>query len=82
MAAIEASQRAWSDGMAILDTHLADNEYVAGDAFTLADIPLGPIIHRWFNLEFEKPDMPHARRWCDTISERPAVQKWVLIEMQ
>ena len=82
MAAIEASQRGWADGMAILDAHLVDNAHVGGDAFTLADIPLGPIIHRWFNLDFEKPDMPHARRWYDTISERPAVQKWVLIEMQ
>lgn len=82
MAKIEASQRGWADGMAILDAHLADSAYVGGAAFTLADIPLGPIIHRWFNLDFEKPDMPHARRWYDTISERPAVQKWVLIEMQ
>ena len=45
-------------------------------------IPLGSIIHRWFNLDFDKPDMPHVRRWYDTISQRPAVQKWVLIEMQ
>jgi glutathione S-transferase len=82
MAKIEASQRGWADGMAILDAHLADNEYVGGEAFTLADIPLGSIIHRWFNLNFEKPDMPHARRWYELISERPAVQKWVLIEMQ
>jgi glutathione S-transferase len=82
MAKIEASQRGWADGMAILDAHLADNEYVGGEAFTLADIPLGSIIHRWFNLDFEKPDMPHARRWYELISERPAVQKWVLIEMQ
>jgi glutathione S-transferase len=82
IAKIEASQRGWADGMAILDAHLADNEYVGGEAFTLADIPLGSIIHRWFNLNFEKPDMPHARRWYELISERPAVQKWVLIEMQ
>lgn len=82
MAAIGASQRGWADGMAILDAHLADNEYVGGEAFTIADIPLGSIIHRWFNLDFEKPDMPHVRRWYDLISERPAVQKWILIEMQ
>ena len=82
MAKIEASQRGWADGMAILDAHLAGNAYVGGAAFTLADIPLGSIIHRWFNLDFEKPDMPHVRRWYDALSERPAVQKWILIEMQ
>ncbi len=57
-------------------------DYVGGDGFTLADIALGPIAHRWFNLDFEKPDMVHVRRWYDTLAQRPAVQKWVLIEMQ
>ncbi|NNE84787.1 MAG: glutathione S-transferase, partial [Alphaproteobacteria bacterium] len=36
VAAIEASQRGWADGMAILDAHLADNTYVGGADFTIA----------------------------------------------
>ena len=82
MAKIEAAQRDWALGMAILDAHLAASGYVGGDVFTLADIPLGPIAHRWFNLDFEKPNMVHVRRWYDTLAQRPAAQKWVLIEMQ
>lgn len=80
-AKIDASRQAWARGMTILDGQLAKTDYAAGDAFTLADIPLGPIAHRFFSLDIERPDLPNLRRWYDVLSTRPAFRKWCLIEM-
>src|SRR3546814_564805 len=63
--AIEAGIQQWNAAMKVLDGQLAENEYVAGEAFTLADIPLAPIAHRWFELDIERPAAPNIRRWYD-----------------
>ena len=81
-AKIEASRRAWVRGMGILDAQLASSDYVAGDAFTLADIPLAPIAHRFFNLDIDRPDCANVQRRYDTLAARPAVQKWVVVPLQ
>lgn len=80
-AKIEAARVAWARGMAILDAQLVETAYVAGDDFTIADIPLGPIAHRFFSLDIERPELGNLRRWYEALSERPAFQKWCLIEM-
>ncbi|MBS29360.1 MAG: glutathione S-transferase [Alphaproteobacteria bacterium] len=78
---IEASRKAWAKGMTILDAQLAKTAYVGGDDFTIADIPLGPIAHRFFSLDIERPELPNVRRWYEALSGRPAFDKWCLIEM-
>jgi len=80
-AEIEAARVAWARGMTILDAQLGETVYVAGADFTIADIPLGPIAHRFFSLDIERPDLPNLRRWYEALSERPAFQQWCLIEM-
>lgn len=59
-----------------LDAHLAETgPYMTGDAFTLADIPIGLVVNRWFNLTFDRPDYPNVARYYETLSERPAYLK-------
>lgn len=60
--------------MALLDAHLARQPYMSGTAFTMADIPLGCEVHRWFNLPQPHPSWPHLERWYATLLERPAVR--------
>ncbi|MBO6783403.1 MAG: glutathione S-transferase [Alphaproteobacteria bacterium] len=79
--AIDAALVQWNAAMEVLEGQLADNAYVAGDAFSLADIPIAPIAHRWFNLDIERVDAPNIRRWYDSFSGDPAFQKWVNIEL-
>jgi glutathione S-transferase len=67
-AAATATARLWG----ILDTILARVPYVAGPVFTLADIPLGVQVHRWFFFPMDKPDLPHLRAWYDRLLQRPA----------
>jgi len=80
-ARLQAALTAWTAAMKILDAQLGTTAYAGGDAFTLADIPLLPIAHRWFKLPIERPDLPNLTRWYDSFADRPAVKKWVMIEL-
>ncbi|WP_417586330.1 glutathione S-transferase family protein [Pararhodobacter oceanensis] len=62
----------------ILDAHLAKQPYVAGDHFTMGDIPLGCIAYRFFNIEVERPSLPHVEAWYQRLSARPAYQAHVM----
>jgi GST-like protein len=66
----------------VLDRRLADNEYMAGPEYTIADIAIWP----WYGAlvqgrlyeagEFlSVQDYRHVRRWADAIGERPAVKR-------
>jgi glutathione S-transferase len=47
-ASVATAIRKTAENLAILDAHLAGREFVAGRAFTMADIPLGATAYRWF----------------------------------
>ncbi len=64
--------------LAILDAHLADRSFVAGDIFTMGDIPLGTVAYRYFNVAVERPPLPYMEAWYARLSERPAYQKHVM----
>jgi glutathione S-transferase len=59
-----------TENLAMLDAHLAGREYVTGAAFTMADIPLGVTVYRWFSLEIERPPMPNLEDWYKRLCAR------------
>ncbi len=70
-AAIEASCRDWARFMGILDRRLEQaGGYVAGAAFSLADIPVGLSVNRWFSTPFDKPELPAVAAYYDRLAER------------
>ena len=83
-AAIEAARLATAPLWARLDAHLASHAYVAGDAFTMGDIPAGAMAYRWLTLPLRRDDLPatpHLRAWYDRLAQRPAYRQHVMIEM-
>jgi glutathione S-transferase len=58
--------------MAILDAHLAQQPFMVGDRFSMADIPLACEAHRWFGLPQPRESRPHIERWFADISARQA----------
>lgn len=80
-AAIEASRKATAEAMNILDKHLATSKYVAGDAFTMADIPLGCMAYRWLAFPVERPSQPHLVAWHDRLKQRPGYKKHLTLPM-
>jgi GSH-dependent disulfide-bond oxidoreductase len=59
----------------VLDRRLANNEYVAGSAYSIADMASYPwmIIHERQHQKID--DFPHIKRWLDAIKARPAVER-------
>ena len=58
--------------MAMLDAHLSQREFMAGAHFSMADIPLGCEVHRWFGLPQQRAARPHLSRWFERLCARPA----------
>jgi len=75
MAEVEQNCRKLAANFAIADAQLAKNKYLAGDAFTMGDIPLGVAAFRWFNLPIERAPLRHLEAWYQRIRERPAFQQ-------
>lgn len=71
---LERSLAATDPLFAILDRHLGEREYVGGERFTMADVPLGCETHRWFNLPRARPAWPHLERWYAALLARPATR--------
>lgn len=78
MVAIGKARDVWSKAVSILDDHLACNEYIAGDAITIGDIPLAIATYRWLTLPIERENYPNLKRWYDSIAARPAFRKNVI----
>lgn len=70
---IAASTTVWNANMVILDGHLsAGGPYVAGEAFTLADILIGLSVNRWLLTPIERPDLPAVQAYFDRLGDRPS----------
>ena len=68
---VEESHRLYG----VMDRRLADNEYLAGDEYTIADIATYPWAHRHPRHKVDLGEFENVRRWYDSIGARPAVQK-------
>lgn len=75
--AVQEVGRHWS----LLDRMLERNDYVAGPAFSLADVALGVHVHRWFSFGIERPETPHLRAWYERLLQRPDYERHVAIPM-
>jgi glutathione S-transferase len=63
----EAAARARNEAEAfwtMVDRQLAGRDYVAG-GFSLADIALGPYLHRWFALPIQRAELPNLEAWYE-----------------
>ncbi|ALU60599.1 glutathione S-transferase [Pseudomonas syringae] len=70
-AAIAASCAQWARHMQILDRQLEKTgTYVCGERFTLADIPIGLSVNRWFETPLEHPDLPAVNAYYERLSHR------------
>ena len=61
----------------MLDEQLGKTAYLAGDAFSYGDIPVGIMVYRYVQLIPERPPMPNLDRWYAAISSRQAFREQV-----
>lgn len=73
-AATSGAERALSQAFAVLDRALADQRYLAGEAFSLADISLIPYVVALPMVEagHVTDGLRHLARWSEDVSSRPS----------
>lgn len=77
MAAVNDSRNKLAASLAILDAHLGKRQYVAGEAFTMGDIPVGTAVQRWFNLPIEREDLRKLEAYYRRLQERTPFRQLV-----
>jgi glutathione S-transferase len=77
VAAIKTSQEKTTASMQIMDAQLAKTRFLAGDAFSYGDIPVGVMCYRYRQLVPGRPPTPNLDRWYDAISSRKPFQDHV-----
>ena len=65
--------------LSVLDAVLADRRFVAGDQFTLAVVPIGACMFRYFNLDLPRTPLPNVERWREALEARPAYREHVML---
>ena len=56
---------------------LAKTPYICGDTLTLADIVWGIHVHRWFVMDFKRPEVPALREWYDRLLSLPIYKEHI-----
>jgi glutathione S-transferase len=54
-----------------LDRWLEERRFVAGTEFSMADIPAGTLMYRYFGMEISRPHAPHVAGWRARLAETP-----------
>ena len=63
----------------VMDRRLADRDWLAGGAYSMADIACYPWIRPHDNQGQSLDDFPHLKQWFERISARPAVERGVQV---
>ncbi|MCK8483044.1 glutathione S-transferase N-terminal domain-containing protein [Aliiroseovarius sp. S2029] len=59
----------------VMDRQLADNRYLAGDFYSIADMACWGWASLWEGQEQTLDDKPNLARWLEEVGARPAVQR-------
>jgi GST-like protein len=63
----------------VLDTQLSKSRYLAGDAYTIADMAAYPWTRTPAAAAGEIDSFPHLKRWRDELATRPAVERGMAV---
>jgi len=61
--------------MWVIDGRLADNAYIAGDEYSIADMAIFPWCQDWGKRDLRGEDYPNFMGWFKRIQARPAIIK-------
>jgi glutathione S-transferase len=78
-AAINKKLARCAEHFRLLDSILQARSFVMGDRLSLADIPIGTSLYRYFELDIDRPEMPQVNAWYRRLQQRPAYREHVMI---
>jgi glutathione S-transferase len=66
----------------MLNDRLGAGPWIGGDNFSFADIVVGSLLFRYFDMEFDKATLPHLQAYYDRLSARPAYAEHVMVSYE
>jgi len=66
----------------LLDRHLGEHAFIAGDVLTMGDIPAGAQLYRYFELEIDRPSLPNVEAWYARLQEREPYRTHVMVSFE
>ena len=78
-AGVAAAVEALKQSMKVFQD-LIDGPYVGGDKLNLVDYQIGSLLYRYYELDFERADLPGLRAYYDRLCERPAYRDFVMVD--
>lgn len=78
-AALRRGLAVFDERLAILEDQLKGQKFVAGDDFTLADIVIGHVLYRYFDMDIPRQNRPIISEYYERLSARPAYRDHVMV---
>ena len=78
-AALSRGLAVFDKRLAVLEAQLAGRQFVTGDDFTLADIVIGHVLYRYFEMDIARRDRPLIAEYYELLSARPAYREHVMV---
>ncbi|MGF1456720.1 MAG: glutathione S-transferase family protein [Alphaproteobacteria bacterium] len=79
---IDRGLQTLQDRFEIAEGQFQQQDYLAGNNFTLADIPFGHILYRYFMLPVERPPRPALDAYYARLRERPAFAEHIMVSFE
>jgi len=53
-----------------------------GETLTIADVAVGTLMYRYFNLALQRPKLANVEAWYSRLTQRPAYQAHVMVDFE
>ncbi len=70
-----------ANGWGLIGAQLGKHPFICGDSLSLADMCWGVHVHRWLNMDFDRPEVAHLSAWYERLLQRPAYRAHVAREI-
>jgi glutathione S-transferase len=81
-AAIALAVAKFDKVLEIAETKLSSTPFLAGGALTVADVQVGHVLYRYFDIDIPRPQRPHLQRYYEALKARPAFNEHVEVSYE
>ena len=66
----------------ILNRQLAGRAFIVAERPTIADVAVGTLMYRYFNMNIPRPALANVEGWYERLMARPAYRQHVMIDFR
>ena len=81
-ALVEENVRHCNELFRLLDSVLDKAPGLGKAALSLADIPIGAHLYRYFELDIQRPSLPRIEAWYERLRQRPGFREYVMVSFE